>query len=203
LVDGVRDAAYYAAVCGGELVARQPVVDGLQHREHREEHRDVRLRGAPDLRSRRLEDDAAGQDVRRHHEHCDEQHRDEQPVEDERDERQAEQVEADVVAEAWVLDAERLAVAEHQPVLPARHRRRGEQEAEQHRDTEAQEPQPAAEELVEALDDGMRVRREARGCEPIGDDEVEHGERNERAGEHEEQGELRPQHAPEHVGSPD
>jgi hypothetical protein len=56
--------------------------------------------------------------------------RKEQPVEHERDERQLEHVEADVVAELRIVDAERLAVAEHEPVLPTADGRRCEQQAE-------------------------------------------------------------------------
>ena len=129
--DGVRRALHEAAPLVRRLVARHPVVGGLQRGEHGEQHGDVALRGRPHRRHRRGEHDAAVEDVgeHRHHEH--EDHGDEQPVEHEAEERQLEHVEPDVGVELRVVDAERLAVAEQQPRLPLRRRRQGDEERQQ------------------------------------------------------------------------
>lgn len=161
----------------------------------------MRLRGPTHLRLRRLDDDAARQHVCGHHQQSDEQHRQEQPVEHERDERQLEHVEADVVAEVAIGDAERLAVAEHQPVLPTADGGHCEQEPEHDGDREPEDAHAVPEELVEALDQRVRVGRERSGRQPIGDDEVQQRKHHERAREHGEHGELGTQHAPEHVGT--
>ena len=91
------------------------------------------------------------------HEH----HGDEQPVEHEAEERQLEHVEADVGAELGVGAAERLAVAEQQPRLPLRRGREGEHDREHAGAGVAEQPQAVAEHLVEALDVGVHVGREA------------------------------------------
>ena len=56
-----------------------------------------------------------------------------------------------------------------------------------------------AEHVVEALDVRMDVGRERRGRGAIGDEQVQRGDHQEEQEEADEQRELRPDHAPEHV----
>ena len=176
---GVVRAGERATVGVGELVARAP---SSRRPSARPGPRAARRgapswRGAPSARggaTHRCHPTARGWRARG----GDEADGDEQPVEHERDERQLEHVEADVVAELRVGDAERLAVAEHQPVLPAADRRA-------RRRASANTP---------ATPKRSRRRRWPKnswkrsttgwvlaenGCrrEPVGDDEVEHRER--------------------------
>ena len=173
IVDRVGDAAHHTAIGGGQFVTGDPVVARLEDGEHRQQHRHMCLRCPTEFRLRRLDQDAARQDVRGHHQQCDEQHRQEQPVEHERDEWQLEHVEADVVAKVLIRATERLAVAEHQPVLPASDGRCREQQAEDHGDSEAEQPHAMTEELVEALDQWVGVGRETGRRKAIGDDQVQ------------------------------
>ena len=57
--DGVVGTGERASVGGGERVASHPVVARLHHCQHGEQHCEVGLRRAADLRARRLNDDAA------------------------------------------------------------------------------------------------------------------------------------------------
>ena len=198
--DGVRGALDEAAPLVRRLVARHPVVGGLQRGEHREQHGDVALRGRPHGRHGRREHDAAVEDVgeQGHHEH--EDHGDEQPVEHEAEERQLEHVEPDVGVELRIVAAEGLAVAEQQPGLPLRRRRQGDHQRQHGRAEVAEQAQAVPEQLVEPLDVGMHVRREVRRREAVGDQQVDPGQHGERAEEQHEQGELGADDTPEHVG---
>ncbi len=114
----VRGTLHEPAAFVGEFVPGEPVVGGLDGREHRQQHGGVHLGRGPNRRHRRREQHAAveqmGGDREQQHDH----ERGEQPVDRERDERQLEHVEADVDAELCIVDTEPLAVAEQQPLLP-------------------------------------------------------------------------------------
>ena len=136
----------------------------------------------------------------RQHEH--QRHRDEQPVEHEAQERQLEHVEPDVDAELGVGPAERAAVAEQHPLLPLGRRRQGHDDRQEDGTGVAHEPQSVPEHLVEALHDRMDVGGEALGRQPVGDEQVDAGQQQERGEEDQEQRALGPDDAPEHVGAP-
>ena len=138
-----------------------------------------------------------------HDQKRDEHHRGEEPIDHEGDEGQAEHVEADVVAELGVGDSERLLVAEHQPVLPVAHCGCGEQQSGDDGYADAQRPQPVAEELVEPLDQRMGVGGECGRSQPIGDHQVEYGERHEGSTEQEEHQQLGTKHGGEDTGPAD
>jgi hypothetical protein len=199
--DGVRGALDDAGLVVGDVVTIEPVVAGLHHGEHREQHGQVRLGRLTHHRHRRHEDDAAVEDVRCRSE---QQHHDqggEQPVEHERQERQLEDVEADVRAELGVDDAELTGISEQQPVLPQRDGRKREQQREQQSDAVAHDAQALAEEFVEPFDVGVHIGREVRRSGTIGDEQIEPGDHDERQEEHHEQRDLGTQHAPEHVAA--
>ncbi len=201
--DGIGGALHEAAPLGGELVAGDPVVAGLHDRKERQEHSDVGLGRASDLRLGRLEHHTAVQHVREQHEQRDEDERGEEPVEGEGHERQPEHVEADVVAELLVGDPERLAVAEQGPRRPLTGGRQREQQSEEDGDGDAHQAQSATEQVVEPLHHRVHVRRERERGEPVGDHEVEDSDGDEGATEHREQRDLADQHTPEHVATAD
>ncbi len=104
---------------GREFVAGQPVVGSLHHGEETEQDREVCLDRRLDPLSQRLEPDAAVEVVEQRSHDQDDHQGPEQPPDHEARERQLEDVEADVLAELGVLDAEVAAVGEQQPLLPA------------------------------------------------------------------------------------
>ena len=185
----------------GQFVPGQPVVGGLHRGQQGEQHGHVGLGGGTHGRGRRREQHAAVQEVggEREQRHHDE--RREQPVDGERDERQLEDVEPDVDVELGVLDTERLAVAEQQPVLPPRHRRKGEHDRQHERRAVPHQPQTLPEHLVEAFDVGVHVGRELGRGGSVGHVQVEPRQDQEHQEEQEEQGRFGADLAPEHVGA--
>ena len=108
---GVARALDHAAGREVELEATEVVLRGLHQRHHREDHREVRLHLRRDPLERALEPDPAVEVVRDRGDDEHDHQAGEQPVDDELEERQLEDVEADVLVELRVLDAEALASA--------------------------------------------------------------------------------------------
>ena len=179
----------------GELVAGQPVPDRLQQGQHGQEHRDVQLDLGADPAVLDLEADPAVQVVRHRGDDEDDDEGREQPVDDERQEGQAEDVEADVLAELRVLHSEADRVVEEQPLLPLAGRRSAGDEAQQQGDADPDQPDPAAHDLPVALDDGLVHALRHRGrVDPVSEGQVQRRQQREPEREDEPQPDLRPQH---------
>ena len=185
---------------GRQLVAGQPVVGGLHQGEEAEQEREVGLDRRLDPLAHGLESDAAVEVVEhRGHDQRDDQGA-EQPSNHKARERHLEDVEADVLAELGVLDAEVAAVGEQQPLLPAvRHAEAG-QECQQRRSDDPNHPGPAAHGHVVP---GQQVFFGAGWphdrSEAIGDGQVHEADDEEEGSEQRHQHDLCKEYRPEHV----
>ena len=159
------------------------------------------LRGIADGGHRRHEHHAAVEDVRSDGQQQDDDQRSEGPVDQEGQEGQLEHVEADVTTELVVGRTEALRVPEQQPFLPATNRRGGQQQCKECGDAVAHETQSTTEDLVEAFDIGVDVRRELLGCQAVGHEQVDPGEQQEDHEESDEEQRLGSDRSPEHVGA--
>ena len=197
---GVAGAVDEAARREGEAVALQPVARALQQGQRREQHRQMGL----DLRrhplARSLQPDAAVQVVGDGRDDDHDDHRREQPVDDEAQERQREDVEADVDAEERVLLPEVDAVGEQDPVVPLARRTDAGDEPEQQRHDDADQARASPDQLLVALDELLLGPGGTEPwCDAIGDPEVDPAEGEEDAGEDQRQRDLRSEHVLEHA----
>ena len=124
-----------------------------------------------------------------------------QPIDCEGNERKPKQIEADVVVELGITNAERLAVSKHQPVLPLGHSRGGEQQTKHTGHANAYRTHPSTKNLVKPFDQWMGVGREFDRGEPIGDDQVEHRGNDEGDSEHCEHHQLATKNTPKNVAT--
>ena len=147
-----------------------------------------------------LESDAAVEVVEhRGHDQRDDQGA-EQPSNHKARERHLEDVEADVLAELGVLDAEVAAVGEQQPLLPAvRHAEAG-QECQQRRSGDSNHPGPAAHgHVVPSQQVFFGTGWPHDRSEAIGDGQVDEADDEEEGSEQCHQHDLCKEHRPEHV----
>ena len=185
---------------GRELVAGQPVVGGLHYGEEPKQDREVCLDRRLDPLSQRLEPDAAIE-VMEHRRHDQRDHQGpEQPSDHEARERQLEDVEADVLTELGILDAEVATVREQQPLLPSTRDTEACEEGEQRRPTDPNHPGPAAHgQVVPGQQVLFGSGRPDRRSEAICDGQVDEADHEEQRGEQHHQHDLCKEHRSEHV----
>jgi len=149
---GVPGAVDRPAVGEVQLVAAEVVLRRLDECHDRDDHREVGLHLRGDALERALEPDPAVEVVR---DRGDEQHDHEpgeEPLEHELDERELEDVEADVLVELRILDAEVDAVREEDPLTPLRRHADPRDEREEDRDPDADATGEATRHLLVARD---------------------------------------------------
>ena len=118
----------------------EPVVDGFDDGEQREQHAQMNTCTLRHPLLGCLNPNRAVQEVdhRRHERHEDE--RGERPIDGVGEEREPEHVETDIDLEERIFDSERLRIAEQQPFLPLTDGRKADHDPGHDRDHEAQKP---------------------------------------------------------------
>ena len=158
----------------GQVEAVEPVVDALEQQEDPDQRRELGLRRAGDPVAGRLQPDAAVEVVHGRREQQRGEHGRHREVDQEVQPRQAEDVEADVLAEVGVGLAEVRAVVPQQEGAPLPRRRDAGEDAEHDADADQQQPADRRHDLAVALQVGLLrgVRAEDR-TQPEGEVEVD------------------------------
>ncbi len=190
---GVPDPGEQAAA-GGEVVAVQVVVGGLEQHEQAEQHRDLYLCRAGELALLGLEPDAAEQVV--HERRGDQPHDHDRHAEVHQvvPPRQAEDVVTHVLVEVGVLGAERLPVAPQQELPPLPGTRTAGEEPDHDGDAHHQPPPQRIDHLAVAVEVGLLVRGgPEQRPEPVGQHDVERHDDAHHQPEHREEADLDPE----------
>ncbi len=189
-----------AAGLRGQVEPVQPVVDALEQQEHPDQRRELCLRRAGDTVARRLQPDAAVEVVHGRREQQRYEHGRHREVDQEVQPGQAEDVEADVLAEVGVGLAEVLTVGPQQERAPLAGRGDPGEDPEDHADADQQQPAHRRDDLAVALEVGLlgRVRPEDR-AQPVGQVEVDPDHERHQATEAGEQQDAGPDQLAEDV----
>ncbi len=185
---GVPGAVDRPAVREVQLVATEVVLGRLDQRHHGDDHREVRLHLGRHALQRALEPDPAVEVVRDRGDQQHDHEPGEEPLEHELDERELEDVEADVLVELRILDAEVDAVREKDPLAPLRGHADARDQREEDRDADPDAADEPPGHLLVAGDHLVfrrhRTLRAQPGRQPVGDEQVRDHDHEEHDREH-------------------